>query len=112
MVYIHLFGVVFLQPLVFLNIVVDKGDSLLQGDADRFLSPLLLVEPRLCPPSHTKLIRIDADNPRYVECLQLDMEVRERIKNITTTCAPSCYRRVIKFFFSSSVAELRKTRCR
>ena len=103
---LHLLGEELLQPLVFLDTVVDELNGELPRDLYGALSLLVTVEPCLCPPHDAVAVGIDADPSLDVEALDVDLEVGKGIDDTLTRYSP-----LSSFFLSFSVIEDRKTLC-
>ena len=100
MVYFHLLGEVFFQPVVLFYVVVDEFNGQLPVYLYCRFSFLRVVEPCLRPPSDAGTVWIDADNPRYVEALDVEVQFRKRIYESATGYCP-----VLCFFFSMALME-------
>ena len=98
----HLFREVLLKPFVLVYLVPDEGKCHLSGYLYACLSVLAVVEPCLCPPAQTDLVRIDANCPWYIETLDCYIKVCKRINQTTVRY---CF--VVGFFFTSSFQEER-----
>lgn len=106
MEHFHLTGIIFFEPFVLADAVVDEADGEFTVDLHGSLSPLLAVEPGFCPPVDAVLVGIDADEALDVETLDVDVEAVERIDEALTV-----YGVVNSFFFSISVMDERNTPC-
>ena len=122
MEHFHLTWIIFFEPFVLADAVVDEADGEFTVDLHGSLSPLLAVEPGFRPPVDAVLVGIDADEALDVvdavlvgidadealdvETLDVDVEAVERIDE-----ALSVYGVVNSFFFSISVMEERNTPC-
>ena len=96
-IYLHLLGIVFLQPFVLVHLAVDE----LHGHAFLYLhggfSLFLTIEPCLCPPSHASPVGIDAHHPRNVETLDIHIQVCKRIDDAVMRQGL-----LVEFFFNTS----------
>lgn len=102
----HLLGEELFKPLVFRYIVLNELDGKGTGDLDSSFSLLSAVEPCLCPPDDAVTVRIDTDGSLYVEALDINLKVCQRVNDALALYSP-----VRSFFFSNSVIEDRKTLC-
>ena len=75
----HLMRKMLFQPSVLVNPVVQEQDGRLPGDFHRRLALFPVVEPGFRPPSDTGPVGIDADKPRYVEALHVDVKPGQRV---------------------------------
>lgn len=78
-VHLHLFREKLVEPDILLHLVVDEPYGLLPFDLHRSLALFPVVEPRFCPPAHPRAVGIDGDDPRYVEALDVDLQLRQRV---------------------------------
>lgn len=97
-IHFHLFGEVFLQPRVLLYSVMDEEDGLLQFYLHGAFSFLSVIKPRLCPPSHSCTVWIDAHQPWNIKALHIDVQFSKRVDD--ATCL---YGFVMEFFFRTSL---------
>ena len=97
-IHFHLFWKVFLQPSVFLYSVMDEEDGLLQFYLHGAFSFLSVIEPRLCPPSHSCTVGIDAHQPWNIKALHIDVQFSKRVDDATRP-----YGFVMEFFFRTSL---------
>ena len=95
MEHFHLTWIIFFEPFVLADAVVDEADG-----------EFLAVEPGFRPPVDAVLVGIDADEALDVETLDVDVEAVERIDEALTV-----YGVVNSFFFSISVMDERNTPC-
>ena len=70
----HLFGEVFLQPLVIIHMMVDEAKGVLKLYLHSSLTDLSVVEPCLREPPYSCLVAIDADKTWDVEALDVDVQ--------------------------------------
>ena len=98
-VHLHLPGKELFEPRVLLDAVVNEAYRLFPFDLHRGFPFLPVVEPRLRPPSHSGTVGIDGDDSRYVEALDVDVQLRQRVDDTAV-----CYCFVMKFFFTSPPA--------
>ena len=77
---------------------MDEKNGLLQFYLHGAFSFLSVIEPRLCPPSHTSTVGIDAYHSGNVEALHIDVQFCKRIDD--ATCP---YGFVMEFFFRTSL---------
>lgn len=89
--------IVFLQPCVLVHLAVDELHShtflYLHGRFSLFLA----IEPCLCPPSHASPVGIDAHHPRYVEALDIHVQIGKRINDAVMRQGL-----LLEFFFNTS----------
>ena len=97
-IHFHLLWKVFLQPSVFLYSVMDEEDGLLQFYLHGAFSFLSVIKPRLCPPSHSCTVGIDAHQPWNIKALHIDVQFSKRVDD--ATCL---YGFVMEFFFRTSL---------
>ena len=79
MVCLHLVGEELLKPLVFLDKVADEVDGYLPFNLYCRFTVVGVVEPRLGEPSDAEAVGIDAYHSRYIETLNINIPVGERI---------------------------------
>ena len=106
-VHLHLPGKERFEPCVLFDAVLDEANRLFPFDLHRGFPFLPVVEPGFRPPADADPVGIDADNPRYVETLDVDVQFRQRIDD-----AAARYGFVTKFFFTSPPIVERYTSCR
>ena len=70
----HLFREIFLQPFVFLDVVVDELDGQISFYLNGCFAFLAVVESSLSPPSDSRLVGIDAHKAWNVEALHIDVQ--------------------------------------
>ena len=102
----HLLGIIFLQPLVLLDVVTNELDGKLPRYLYGSLTLAFSIEPCLCPPDDAVLVGIYADCPLDVETLDINVKVLEWVDDALAFYSP-----VNSFFFSSSDMEERNTPC-
>jgi hypothetical protein len=78
-VHLHLLGEELLAPFVFVEVVPDEVQGLLAGNLYAGLAFFVVVDPELGPPAYEGAVGIDADKPRYVEALQLQVGAGEGV---------------------------------
>ncbi len=106
-VHLHLPGEELFEPRVLLDTVVDEAYGLLPFDLHRGFPLLPVVEPCLCPPADSGTVGIDRNDSRYVEALDVDVQLCQRVDDTAV-----CYGFVMKFFFTSPPVVERYTSCR
>ena len=77
---------------------MDEKDGLLQFYLHGAFSFLSVIEPRLCPPSHSCTVGIDAYHSGNVEALNIDVQFSKRVDDATRP-----YGFVMEFFFRTSL---------
>ena len=98
MIHFHLLWKVFFQPSIFLYPVMDEENGLLQLYLHGAFSFLPVIEPCLCPPSHSCTVWIDAYQPGNVKALNIDVQISKWVDD--ATCR---YGFVMEFFFRTSL---------
>ena len=101
---LHLLREVFFKPLILLNVVVDELHCQLPVNLYGCLACLAVVEPCLRPPSDPTLVWIYTHQPRYVETLNVNLQLGKRVDE-----SAAGYGTFLSFFFSSADIVLRKT---
>lgn len=104
---LHLFGKEYLKPCVFAYPVLYEVHGLFLFNLNGGFSFLSVVKPCFRPPAQPGTVRIDGDNPRNVEALDVDIQSGQRVDD-----AAGYYCFVMKFFFTSPLAFERYTSCR
>ena len=107
MVHLHLLGEKLFEPRVLFDIVVNETYRLFPLDFYRGFPFLPVVEPSLRPPAYAGPVRIDRNDSRYVETLDVDVQFRQRVDDSAMS-----YGFVMKFFFTSPLIVERYTSCR
>ena len=107
MVNLHLFWIELFKPCVLRNSVVYEVHGLHPLNLHGGFSFLPVVEPGFRPPAQTGTVGIDGDNPRYVETLDVNVQLRQRVDD----AAGGNYF-FMKFFFKSPPIVERYTSCR
>lgn len=102
-IYLHLFWKIFLQPFVFLDVIVYELDGQTQFYLNGSFAFLAVVEPCFCPPSVSRLVGIDTHQSWYVEALNVDVEVCQWVNYSACRYCP-----VLCFFFSMALMLDRK----
>lgn len=86
--------------------VLNEAYRLFPFDFHRGFPFFPVVEPCFRPPADSGAVGIDGDNPRYVETLDVDVQLRQRVDE-----SAARYSFVMKFFTSPPIVE-RYTSCR
>ena len=107
MVNFHLLGKKLFEPCVLLDVVLNEAYGLFPFDFHRGFPFLPVVEPSLRPPAYAGPVRIDGNDSRYVETLDVDVQFRQRVDDSAMS-----YGFVMKFFFTSPLIVERYTSCR
>ena len=101
---LHLLGEKLGEPFVLVDSVEDELYGLLAFYLYAGFTQFVVVEPCLCPPPHSGAVWIDADQPRNVETLDVDVKFGKRIDDVTTA-----YGLLMFFFFIPSALVERNT---
>lgn len=81
---LHLFGEIFLQPLILLDIVIDELDSLFSCYLNSTFTLAFSIEPCLSPPNNTILVWIDTNRSLYIETLDINIKVLKWVYDTLT----------------------------
>ena len=103
----HLFGIKLFQPYILLDVVVNEAYRLFSLNLHRCFALFPVIEPCFRPPADSGAVGIDGDDPRYVEALDVDVQLRQRVDE-----SAARYSFVMKFFFTSPPIVERYTSCR
>lgn len=106
-VHFHLLGEKLFEPCIFFDTVLNEAYRLFPFDFHRGFPFFPVVEPCFRPPADSGAVGIDGDNPRYVETLDVDVQLRQRVDE-----SAARYSFVMKFFFTSPPIVERYTSCR
>ena len=74
MVHFHLLGKELLTPFILVDVVPNEADGLLSGNLNARFSFLMVVDPKLSPPSYQGSVGIYTDKSGYVEALYLNVQ--------------------------------------
>lgn len=92
-VHFHLLGEKLFEPCIFFDTVLNEAYRLFPFDFHRGFPFFPVVEPCFRPPADSGAVGIDGDNPRYVETLDVDVQLRQRVDE-----SAARYSFVMKFF--------------
>ena len=92
------------EPFVLVDAVKNELYGLLAFYLHTGFAQFMVVEPCLCPPTHSGAVGIDADQSRYVETLNVDVEFGKWINDVAIA-----YGLLTFFFFIPSVLVERNT---
>ena len=101
---LHLLGKELGEPLVLVDAVEDELYGLLPFYLYTGFTQFVIIEPCLCPPTHSGTVGIDADQTRNVETLNVDIEFGKWIDNVAIA-----YGLLTLFFFIPSALVERNT---
>ena len=101
---LHLLGKELGEPLVLVDAVEDELYSLLSFYLHTGFPQFVVVEPCLCPPTHSGAVGIDTDQSRNIETLDVDVEFGEWVYEVAIA-----YGLLTLFFFIPSALVERNT---
>ena len=103
-IHFHLLGKELSEPLVLVNAVEDELYGLLPFYLYTGFTQFVVVEPCLCPPTHSGAVGINADQSRNVETLNVYVEFGKWVDDVATA-----YGLLTFFFFIPSALVERNT---
>ena len=101
---LHLLGKELSKPLVLVDVVEDELYGLLAFYLHTGFTEFVVIEPCLCPPAYSGAVGIDADEPRNVETLNVNVKFCKWVDDVATA-----YGLLTLFFFIPSTLVERNT---